>query len=255
MEKRTSVPGKFFVGDIGMWYNLKEFMEDVQLLKKKPSWYRRWWGILLLSLFFLSFLLSIIITYMGYTVYKQMRSGTYLENKTQFEMNLLTDKLSPSWGTDGAPITIVEFADFNCSNSLQAVEPLNEIRQKYGDKIKFYWRNYPVVKENSVELALAGVCADRQGKFWEYHDIMFARQGVVSIGDLEDIAKEIGLNIDKYRICINHSLSMSQLRKDFYAAQDGQVKGTPTFFINGKKVEGALSLENWEEIINTLMKK
>ncbi|KKR06541.1 MAG: hypothetical protein UT32_C0018G0043 [Parcubacteria group bacterium GW2011_GWC2_39_14] len=229
-------------------------MEEVQLLKKKPSWYRRWWGILILVILLFCFVCSGYIAYKAYFIYQQMRAGTYLTNKNEFDMKLFTDSLSPSWGNDGAPITIVEFADFNCPRCLQAFEPINIIKAKYSDKIKFYWRNYPVVKENSVEFALAGVCAERQGKFWEYHDIMFVRQGTISIGDLEGIMKEIGVDVEKYKTCMNLSLTMSQIRKDYFASQDGLVRGTPTFFINGHKLEGAIPLANWEEIIATLIK-
>jgi len=243
-----------FWENIKIWYNLIENMEEVQLLKKKPSWYRRWWGILIIAIFILSFVASCYVAYSAYGVYQQMKSGTYLTNKNEFDMSLFVDNLSPSWGTDKAPVTIVEFGDFNCSRTLQAVEPINIIKAKYPDKIKFYWRHYPVVKENSVEFALAGVCAERQGKFWEYHDLMFARQGNVSIGDLEFIMKEIGADVTKYKTCMDHSLTMSQLRKDFFASQDGLVRGTPTFFINGHKLEGAIPLENWEKIMSDLLK-
>lgn len=230
-------------------------MEDIQLLKKKPSWYRRWWGILILVILLGILLLSFYISYQAYGVYQQMKAGTYMANKNEFDMKLFVDELSPSWGTDNAPITIVEFGDFNCSRTLESEAQLNQLKAKYSDKIKFYWRNLPIVKENSFEFALAGICAERQGKFWEYHDIMFARQGTLSIGDLESIIKEIGGDVEKYTTCMNHSLTMSQLRKDFFAAKDGLIQGTPTFFINGHKITGVVPMENWEKIITSLTKK
>ena len=229
-------------------------MEDVQLLKKKPAWYRRWWGILILV--FIVFLLfsAIFVGYKAFNIYKMMKDGTYMPAKTDFEMNLLKDVLSPAWGADEAPITVVEFGDFNCSQTLLAEDALRIIKEKYSDKIKFYWRNYPVVKENSVDFAEAGVCAERLGKFWEFQAYMFANQGTVSIGDLEQIMKDLGVDVTAYKKCIDNPLTLSQLRKDFFAAEDGQVRGTPTFFINGHKVEGALPLDKWEEIIATLLK-
>lgn len=230
-------------------------MEDVQLLKKKPAWYRRWWGVTILILVFFLFVSSVYVIYKTTLLYNQIKDGTYLANKDSFEMKLFTDSLSPSWGTDGAPITIVEFADFNCPLCREAFNPLKEVEAKYADKIKFYWRNYPVVKENSVNFALAGVCAERQGKFWAYHTIMFERQGTLSIGDLEDIMKEIGADVEKYKTCMDHTLTMAQLRKDYFASEDGGVRGTPTFFINGHKIEGAIPFENWEEIITSILKE
>ena len=93
-------------------------MEDVQLLKKKPAWYRRWWGILILVFILIMLLMSSFVVYKFSVIYRQMRAGSYVPEKTEFDMKLLTDVLSPSWGVESAPITIVEFGDFNCSHLL-----------------------------------------------------------------------------------------------------------------------------------------
>ncbi len=228
-------------------------MEDIQLLKKKKGWYKRWWGILILVFLIIFFILSSVVVFLAGKRLKQMYSGVYVEKTSGFDMALLTDDFSPSWGEDDAPIIIVEFADFNCPLCFQAEGALAEIKDKYGDKIKFYWRHYPVVRESSFDLALAGICANRQEKFWEYAKEIFARQGTMTPGNIEPVLELVGVDLANYQNCLNHPLTMAQLRKDFFAAEDGFVRGTPTFFINGNKIEGAIPLETWEELINSFL--
>lgn len=224
-------------------------MKEVDLLQKKPAWFKRWWGIALISFLALVFVFLVMVGYQINKIYNQKKAGSYITGAAPYDMSLFVDQLSPSWGSDEAEITIIEFGDFNCPRCLQFFPVGQYLKEKYSDKVKFYWRNFPVVKESSFDFALAGVCADRQGKFWEMHDLFFARQGTISLGDVENLAKEVGLDVEKFNVCLDHSLTMAQLRKDFFAAQDANVQGTPTFLINGYKIQGALTREAMDQIL------
>lgn len=233
-------------------------MPDVELLKIKP-WHKRWWFIILAIFFGLIIIFSPFYIYQFIQIYKQIKSGTYVSpdlllQEAPYDMAKLTDNLSPWLGTENAKVIIVEFGDFNCPRCLQSFPVVRELAEKYKAQIKFYWRNYPAVKENSLDLAKAAVCSHKQKKFWQFHDKLFQMAGQVSVNNLESIAQSIGLNVKSFKDCLDNELTMAQIRKDFYAAEDGEVRGTPTFFVNGYKIEGAVPLAMWEEIIVQFLK-
>lgn len=228
-------------------------MKEVELLKKKKSWYKRWWGITIVVFLVFFILFLALFAYQVATIYKAKKAGSYITGNAPYNMDLFVDELSPSWGGDDAVVKIVEFGDFNCPRCLQFFPVQNQLKEKYGEKIKFYWRNYPVVKESSVNFALAGICADRQDLFWPLHDKFFQLQGTISLGDIEPLAESIGVDVEKYKECLDHSLTMSQLRKDFFAAQDGEIKGTPSFIINGYKIEGAITFEAMDVVVQKFL--
>lgn len=229
-------------------------MADVQLLKKKKAWYRQVWGKVLIGFIIVLLFFLPIFLWQTYKIYRQIKSGTYVpsdivKEKAPYDMDKLVDEMSPMVGNKAAKIRLVEFGDFNCSRCLSAFPIVREMIAKYQDKILFTWRNYPVVKESSLDFAKAAVCANKQGKFWVFHDRMFQMQGKVTIGNLDGVALGVGLNLNSFKTCLQEKLTLAQLRKDYFAAVDGEVKGTPTFFINGFKIEGAIPFEMWDEYV------
>ncbi|MFH0780147.1 MAG: DsbA family protein [Parcubacteria group bacterium] len=234
-------------------------MSDVELLQKKNFWYKRWWGIILIILAFGVVIFLPFYIYQFIVVYNQMQSGTYMttdmENeKPPYDMKLLIDDLTPSVGNGNATVSIVEFGDFNCHNTLLAYPIMQQLMTKYHDQVKFYWRNYPVVSEDSPDLAAAAICANRQGKFWPFHDRLFEVADTINALNLDMVAESVGMNIKEFEACIGDSMTAAQLRKDYYAATDGEVQGTPTFFINGYKIPGVLPLATWDGIIQQFLK-
>lgn len=222
--------------------------------KPPRAWYKRWWAIMLYVLIALIVVFVVIYVYQVKMVYQQIKSGVSLSSgAAPYEMEKIIDSHSPWQGTEFAKVTIVEFGDFNCSRCLAAFPIVREVMAKYGSKIKFYWRNFPVVQEDSSDLALGGVCANQQNKFWEFHDRLFSLQGKVG-GDLTSVARSAGLQLQIFQTCLNNPLATAQVRKDYYAAEDQAVRGTPTFFINGFKIEGVLTLEQWDKLLEQMLK-
>jgi len=233
-------------------------MQNIELLKNKKHWYKRWWGVILIVLIpiFATFLPLYI--YQLTVVYKEIKAGTYIdpavfEAQAPYKMEQIIDPMSPWLGHQEAPIKIVEFGDFNCPYCKSASGIVRSLVAKYPDKIQFYWRNFPVTKESSVNFALAGVCSQKQSSFWAMHDQLFQKQGAISIGSLNEIGNQLGLDVIQFEKCLEKDISIAQIRKDYLAAEDLQIAGTPTFFINGIKLQGVLTLSNWEEIINKLL--
>ncbi|MFH0988046.1 MAG: thioredoxin domain-containing protein [Parcubacteria group bacterium] len=232
-------------------------MPDIQLLKIK-HWYKSIWFKVLLIVIILFFIFGAMYLYQIFNIYKQMKAGTYVSPESvtaqpPYDMSLLIDKMSPSYGLVNAKVVVVEFGDFNCHYTQQEYPIFRSLMEKYKDQVLFYWRNDPVIEQSSVDLAKAVVCANKQGKFWPLHDKFFQMVGKLDVNNLAPVAQSVGLNTKTFKSCLDSDLTTAQVGKDVDAAADGEVKGTPTFFINGYKVEGAVDLVTWEKIIDSFL--
>lgn len=157
----------------------------------------------------------------------------------------------PQLGNASSSLVIVEFADFQCSVCLEEFPIIRAISNKYAQDILFIFRNYPVIDDNSMMFAEAGLCAQEQGKFWTFHDRLYANQGKISsLDDFKQIAVKSGLDWNKLQACVNGEKYQAQIMEDMSDALDLGVSGTPTFFVNGTKLAGAVTEETWEQIIS-----
>jgi len=163
----------------------------------------------------------------------------------------------PSIGT--GKVNVVEFSDFECPFCARAVQRLEEIRQKYGDKVKIVFRDFPLesIHPHAFRAAEAAGCAFEQGKFWEYHNWLFSNQPKFGEGDKAFInaAKELKLNEDQFKQCLTSGKRAAEIRKDIEDGTKYGVNSTPTFFVNGKALRGALPLENFTELIDEELTK
>lgn len=159
---------------------------------------------------------------------------------------------APSWGPANARVTVVEFGDFQCpycEEFFRYTYPL--IKQNYADKIRFVFRNFPLPQHpDAVPAALAAKCADEQGKFWEYHDMLYQNQGDLTSGALIQYAGRIGLDVPKFTQCFQSQKYMSVISNDVQAAFGYQARVTPTFFVNGQIYEGAYLYNTFQYILN-----
>lgn len=155
----------------------------------------------------------------------------------------------PAIGPTDAPITIVEFSDFKCPYCRRFhEETFQQLIDAYPDKIRFVYRDFPVV--GGYEAAQASECADEQGSYWEFHNLLFSG----GLGSDEDsyrqYAEDLGLDADALMECLDEGRYASEVEDDArYAASLG-VNATPTFFINGIPLIGAQPLENFTKIID-----
>lgn len=160
----------------------------------------------------------------------------------------------PSIGPVDAPVTIVEFSDFQCPYSQRSVGVLKELRRIYGEKIRLVYRDYPGPNHPyAPRAAEAAQCAGEQGKFWEFHDILFDRQTPGKGWDFPTLATELGLQQDAFATCLNSGRFRDEVAKDI---QDGfklGITSTPTFFINGRPLVGAHPLTSFQAWIDRLL--
>lgn len=172
---------------------------------------------------------------------------TIEKNRERTVAELLT---RPHLGNTSSSLVIVEFGDFECPVCLTAYPAIRAITNKYPNDVLFIFRNYPIKSDNSSMLAQAGLCANEQNKFWQLHDKLFMNQGkMTNLDDFKNIAISAGLNWTKLQQCLTTEKYRDAVLKDTTDAIDLGAAGTPTFFVNGNKLEGAVTAEVWEQII------
>jgi len=159
---------------------------------------------------------------------------------------------SPALGPSDAPVTIVEFTDFQCPFCSKSQATIIALREKYGDKIRVVYKSYPLSKHQLAKpAAIAAMAADRQGKFWEYKHTVFERQrDLRQDGIFEQFAQELGLNVAKWKKDMEDPAIEAQIRADSLLARKAGVTGTPCFFVNGYKLKGAKPPEAFESVID-----
>jgi Na+/H+ antiporter NhaA len=144
-------------------------------------------------------------------------------------------------GPDDAPVTLVEYGDYECPYCGQAEVVIRELLDSFGDDLRYVWRHLPLndVHEHAQMAAEAAEAAAAQGKFWEMHDKLLDHQGELTPDDLGRYAKEIGLDMDRFWDDLHDRRHAQRVAEDVASADASGVVGTPTFFINGRRHQGA----------------
>ncbi len=159
---------------------------------------------------------------------------------------------APVKGPSTAPVTIVEYSEFQCPFCARSQATIRELKDKYGDKIRLAFLNYPISRHSHAkQAAIAALAANKQGMFWQYHDLLFQRQkDIRKDGFFDDIAKETGLDIARWKKDQQDPAIEEQIKKDLLQSRKVGVRGTPTFFINGYRLRGAKPTAFFEQIID-----
>lgn len=155
------------------------------------------------------------------------------------------------FGSTDAPVQIVEWSDFECPYCSRGASTLDELKTKYGEKISVVFRHFPLeFHPNARKAAEAAICAQEQGKFWEFHDKLFANQRALGLEDLGRYADEVTLDKAKFQDCLSSGRHAPQVQADFEAGQKAGVTGTPGFFVNGRFLGGALPVDAFSKVID-----
>jgi protein-disulfide isomerase len=157
-----------------------------------------------------------------------------------------TEKIQyhPKKGSDLARVKIVEWSDFQCPSCGAAYQQLGPVFKQYADGIQVELRHFPLTSIHPYALgaAVASECAADQGKFWEYHDLLFENQTDLKKKDLITYATRLGLDTTLFQNCYDSQVKNKQVRADIDEGKNLGIDSTPTFFIDGKKVD------NWTTI-------
>ncbi|MBI5066837.1 MAG: thioredoxin domain-containing protein [Deltaproteobacteria bacterium] len=162
----------------------------------------------------------------------------------------------PSRGSEKAPITIVEFSDFECPYCVKAEETVKQVMKEYEGKIRLVYRDFPLpFHPNAQKAAEAAHCAGDQGKYWEMHEKLFANQQKLKVSDLKDHAKGVGLDAVKFEKCLESGDKAALVEKNKKAGAEVGVQGTPAFFVNGIMLSGAQPFAEFKTIIDKELAK
>jgi protein-disulfide isomerase len=160
---------------------------------------------------------------------------------------------SPFKGPKDAPVTVVMFQDFQCPFSNRSQPTVKQLRELYPEKVKVVFKNFPLNFHKQAEIAAeAALAAGAQGKFWEMHDKIFANQKNISADILKGYAQELNLDMNTFNDDLDTHRYKKTVEADMKLAKGAGVRGTPTFFINGKKLVGAKPVPEFQKIIDTM---
>lgn len=181
---------------------------------------------------------------------------------TPIPVSALIASHNPSLGPEDAPITIVEFSDYQCPFCTRfELETRGRLLEHYGNLIRFVYRDYPVIGgQSSAEAAAAVQCAGLQDKFWDFQDLIWANQALPAEerraldGQLySELAQTIQLDSEAFNQCIANEIGLGLVIIDFEAGREFVVNSTPTFFIEGERFLGAQPFENFAEVIDAAL--
>lgn len=196
----------------------------------------------------------VVIVLVGFGIWK-LASAPEVSN----EKASLLEITEKDWvkGSADAPVTLVEYTDFQCPACGAYYPLIKQLTEEFGDKVRVVIRHYPLIEihKNALSGARAAEAAGRQGKFWEMYDILFSNQKEWSLAEdpmksiLPSYAGRIGLDMEKFRQDMADSSIDDKINQDRRTGNDLEITGTPTFFLNGKKLENPRSIEEFKSLV------
>ncbi|MBI4256877.1 DsbA family protein [Candidatus Uhrbacteria bacterium] len=180
-------------------------------------------------------------------------AGQPIEDGT-FDLATVYD---PSLGSRTAAVTIVEFADFGCPYSRESSFVIRELALQYPEDVRFIYRDFPLSDIHPIaqKAAEAGECAQDQGKFWEYHDKLYQNQNDLTQDRLVEFAAELNMNAYQFETCLDSGRYADEVIEDYQAGVEAGVRGTPTFFINGNRIAGAIPKDILDAVIQSVLNR
>ncbi len=157
---------------------------------------------------------------------------------------------APVRGQIDAPVVIVEFSDFECPFCARHQAVLRQIETRYPDQVLIAFRHFP--RQSNPETfisATAAVCAQRQDKFWEMHDLLFTRQNATESQSIMDLAQSINLNMALFETCLQDDTTREQIERDIADARLYGIEATPSYLVNGRLVQGAIAFDEFSKLI------
>ncbi len=163
----------------------------------------------------------------------------------------------PAIGSSSAPVTLVEFSDFQCPFCQRVAPTLKQVKDTYGDKVRVVWKDFPLtqIHPQAFKAGEAAHCAADQGKFWEYHDRLFANQQALQPTDLKKYAADLGLDATAFATCLDTSKHGERVRDGVAEGSRLGVNSTPTIYINGRVLSGAQPYEVIASVIDEELSK
>lgn len=190
-------------------------------------------------------------------------AGVFLFQKTpteapkkEFDRALLVPDGTYKKGSESPKVTVVEFADFECPACAASAPITKQVLEKYKDSVQFVYRHFPLEQHKFAEAAaLASEASAEQGKFWEMHDKLYDNQeawaGKENAASLfEGYAKDLGLDVEKFKTDVAQKKNMNRINRGKTDGVAAGVNATPSFFVNGVKVSGVFTFDEWSRLLD-----
>jgi protein-disulfide isomerase len=167
-----------------------------------------------------------------------------------------TELEAPSRGPAGAPVTIVEFSDYQCPFCKRAEPTVEQLLKRYPEQVRVVYRHFPLDGHADARPAAeAAACAHDQGKFWEYHALVFQSSPKLSKETLRELAGKAALDVAAFDACLAEGRHQATVQTDLEAGREAGVSGTPAFFVNGIPLSGARSLQDFVKLVDAELAK
>ena len=191
-------------------------------------------------------------------VYEEVIKGGKVFEPLEEKVNPFKIDQSPLLGKADAKIQIVEFSDFQCPFCSRVTQPLKDLKAKYGDDLVIVFKHFPLsFHKEALPAALASMCANEQGKFWAYHDLLFANMKALLPDNLKAYATTAELDMAKFEECLASNKYKSVIESDMVEARSAGVRGTPSVYINGRKFNppSGYNVDNFSAVIDKYILK
>jgi protein-disulfide isomerase len=162
----------------------------------------------------------------------------------------------PYLGHRNAPVVVIEFSDYMCPACRKTHQIVKRIKKKYRNHVQWIFKDFPLEQHEGAEkMAEAAYCANDQGKFWKYQDLLFSSENKPGPEEFKQYAQKIGLDEKKFMQCIEHRKHKFKVEENVKIGREMGISATPTLIINGQMISGALSAEKFEDLIEEALKK
>ena len=158
-------------------------------------------------------------------------------------------------GPAHAPVTVVEYGDFECPNCKLAAPAVKLLLERFTNRVRFAFRHFPLEQPHPHALAAAEAaeCAGAQGRFWEMHDLLFARQQHLARRDLDAYAAQLGLDMARFSAEMDDQVYLQRVREQLQGGLDSGVRATPTFFVNGRIQDVSFGLRALFDVVEGVL--
>jgi protein-disulfide isomerase len=173
----------------------------------------------------------------------------------RFELAVPVDAVDHALGPAHAPVTIVEYGDFECPNCKQAAPAVRLVLERFAARVRLVFRHFPLeeVHPHALHAALAAEAAGAQGKFWQMHDLLFENQQHLKLHQLRGYAERLELDMERYDSEMNDELYLQRVREQIDSGRVSGVHATPTFFVNGGICDVSFGLQVLEDRVGAAL--
>lgn len=174
-----------------------------------------------------------------------------------FQLSVPLSAVDHVLGPEHAPVTVVEYGDFECPNCKQAAPAVKLLLERFAEQVRFAFRHYPLeeVHPHALLAALAAECAGAQGQFWPMYDLLFENQLHLKSNNLRSYAERLPIDMVRYTAEMDDQVYLQRIREHQRSARDSGVRGTPTFFINGRIHDVSFGMHSLFDAVQVLLKK